>query len=94
MKQHIRCKEWSVGYHGTVGRNAASILLHGLRRPGEAGVESLHGQAGSSTMKTIYLSPSIEYAAFPVYAQLFPLEEADLRSFTGTRCPAGYLELP
>ena len=47
----------------------------GIRRPGEAGVSVVHGQAYSSTKRTIYLSPSVEYAAFPVYAQFFPFDE-------------------
>lgn len=69
----VKYKLWCVGYHGTAGQNAASILLRGLRRPGEYGIKVAHGQAGSATRRTIYLSPSIEYAAFPVYAKLFPL---------------------
>jgi hypothetical protein len=69
-----RYKGWCVAYHGTTSQNMASILLRGLRRPGEPGVQVVHGQAGSTTNRTIYVSPSIEYAAFPTYAQLVPLE--------------------
>ncbi|CAE8640450.1 unnamed protein product [Polarella glacialis] len=68
-------KDWCVAYHGTASSKLVPILLKGLRRPGEDGVEVSHGQAHSKTRKTIYLSPSIEYAAFPVYANMFPLDE-------------------
>jgi hypothetical protein len=44
------------------------ILIRGLRRPGDCGVRVQHGHAYSTSHKTIYLSPSIEYAAFPVYS--------------------------
>ena len=33
----------------------------------------MHGQAYSETGQSIYLSPSIEYAAFPIYGQFFQL---------------------
>ena len=39
----------------------------------EEGVAVSHGQGNSVTKKSIYLSPSIEYAAFPVYAQFFEI---------------------
>ena len=32
-------------------------------------------EQGATAKRTIYTSPSIEYAAFPVYAQMFPLNE-------------------
>lgn len=63
--------DWPVAYHGTSSANALSILSLGLQRPGEEGVITAHGQAYSQTKRTIYLSPSIEYAAFPVYASFF-----------------------
>ena len=69
-------KDWCVAHHGTTSQNLPSILLQGLQNPGEPGVSILHGQSYSQTKRTIYLSPSIEYAAFPVYAQLFSLAEA------------------
>eukprot|EP00930_Biecheleria_cincta_P004188 TRINITY_DN105088_c0_g1_i1.p1 TRINITY_DN105088_c0_g1~~TRINITY_DN105088_c0_g1_i1.p1 ORF type:complete len:594 (+),score=98.82 TRINITY_DN105088_c0_g1_i1:28-1782(+) len=65
--------EWCTAYHGTHCSKLLSILFHGLRRPGELGVRQAHGQAGSSTGRSIYLSPSVEYAAFPVYGQFFEL---------------------
>merc|ERR1712228_861335 len=40
----------------------------GLCRPGENGVEEAHGHAGSTFGQSIYVSPSIEHAAHPVYA--------------------------
>merc|ERR1712060_144588 len=70
-------KDWCVAYHGTTHAKLASILLRGLRPPGETGALMSHGQAYSHTKRTIYLSPSIEYAAFPVYAQLFKLDESE-----------------
>ena len=33
----------------------------------------MHGQAGSSSKSTVYVSPSKEVAAFPVYSEFFPL---------------------
>ena len=70
-------KGWCVAYHGTTSQHMASILIRRLRRPGEPGVKVVHGQAGSTTKRTIYVSPSIEYAASPTYAQLVPLDERD-----------------
>ena len=63
-------KDWCVAYHGTMHHNIISIMLRGLRQPGEAGVEVLHGQASWScqSSKSIYLSPSIEHAGHLVYA--------------------------
>ena len=58
---------WPVAYHGTSLENAARILAEGCRRPGHAG-EVAHGQHGSATRSSIYLSPSLECSAFPVDA--------------------------
>ncbi len=60
---------WPVAYHGTSLENAARILAEGCRRPGHAG-EVAHGQHGSATRSSIYLSPSLECSACPVYAPL------------------------
>lgn len=51
-------KDWCVAYHGTMSKTIMSILLKGLRPPGEEGVKISYGQAYSTTNKTIYLSPS------------------------------------
>merc|ERR1712216_923575 len=48
-------------------------MLHGLKRPGGAGVQVAHGQVHSETGTSIYVSPSIEYAAFPCYSQIFKI---------------------
>merc|ERR1712187_295560 len=56
-----------------MGENAASILAEGLRCP-EGREMVAHGQAGG-TGQTIYLSPSVEYAAHPVYSPLVELGE-------------------
>lgn len=69
------CEDWCIAYHGTTNSNALRILLHGLKRPGEAGVSVAHGQVHSQSGASIYVSPSIEYAAFPCYSQLFKLGE-------------------
>eukprot|EP00746_Dinoflagellata_sp_MGD_P067352 gnl/MRDRNA2_/MRDRNA2_27800_c0_seq1.p1 gnl/MRDRNA2_/MRDRNA2_27800_c0~~gnl/MRDRNA2_/MRDRNA2_27800_c0_seq1.p1 ORF type:complete len:1284 (+),score=275.08 gnl/MRDRNA2_/MRDRNA2_27800_c0_seq1:98-3853(+) len=66
-------KDWCVAYHGTKSASALKILFSGLKRPGENGVQIAHGQVHSETGASIYLSPSIEYSAFPCYAQLFEL---------------------
>eukprot|EP00746_Dinoflagellata_sp_MGD_P035123 gnl/MRDRNA2_/MRDRNA2_18394_c0_seq1.p1 gnl/MRDRNA2_/MRDRNA2_18394_c0~~gnl/MRDRNA2_/MRDRNA2_18394_c0_seq1.p1 ORF type:complete len:560 (-),score=105.84 gnl/MRDRNA2_/MRDRNA2_18394_c0_seq1:400-2079(-) len=69
------CKDWCVAYHGTRSDKIVPILLQGLRKPGEEGVVITHGQAWSQSNSTIYLSPSIEYAGHPVYAELFEVED-------------------
>jgi len=67
--------DWPVCYHGTCLKNVWTILLRGLQRPGEEGVVIAHGQAHSATHCSIYLTPSIGYAAHPVYSQFFELAE-------------------
>ncbi|CAE7939256.1 HERC1 [Symbiodinium sp. KB8] len=66
---------WCIAYHGTSCQNVASIMLRGLRRPGDQGVCVAHGQAYSTSHRTIYVSPAIEYAAFPVYAKFLEIEK-------------------
>lgn len=68
-------KQWCVAYHGTKHSNVVSILLRGLKRPGEDGVIEMHGHVASNFGRTIYVSPSFEYAAHPVYAQFFRLDK-------------------
>ena len=60
---------WCVAYHGTRHNNIPSILQRGLLRPGDGSVQVAHGQAHSTSGRSIYVSPSVEYAAFPVYSQ-------------------------
>lgn len=50
-------------------------MLRGLRRPGDEGVRVVHGQAYSISRRSIYVSPSIGYAAFPVYAEFFEMQQ-------------------
>lgn len=64
-------KDWCVAYHGSQGENVLSILAQGLKCP-QSSRDVRHGQAGG-TGSTIYLSPSIEYAAHPVYSPLIRL---------------------
>eukprot|EP00747_Dinoflagellata_sp_TGD_P130282 gnl/TRDRNA2_/TRDRNA2_174810_c1_seq17.p1 gnl/TRDRNA2_/TRDRNA2_174810_c1~~gnl/TRDRNA2_/TRDRNA2_174810_c1_seq17.p1 ORF type:complete len:307 (-),score=31.80 gnl/TRDRNA2_/TRDRNA2_174810_c1_seq17:106-993(-) len=90
-------KDWPVAYHGTRSQSVVSILNVGLRRPGEHGVTSLHGQTYSDTKKSIYVSPSIEYAAFPVYANLFELHQGDHWGQLVLQCrvrPGAFIEKP
>jgi len=68
-------KDWCVACHGTNNKHALPILLSGLKPPGSNGIQVEHGQAGANGQPTIYCSPSIEYAAHPVYSQLFKLAE-------------------
>jgi len=49
------------------------VSLSIYRKPGDPGVAMAHGQAGSSSKSTIYVSPSKEVAAFPVYSEFSPL---------------------
>mmetsp|Transcript_85131 Transcript_85131/g.150574 ORF Transcript_85131/g.150574 Transcript_85131/m.150574 type:complete len:459 (-) Transcript_85131:205-1581(-) len=69
-----RCKDWCIAYHGSQGENVLSILARGLKCP-QRSQDVRHGQAGG-TGRTIYLSPSIEYAAHPVYSPLIQLGPA------------------
>jgi hypothetical protein len=69
----VETENWCVAYHGTTNCNALRIMLHGLKRPGQSGVHVAHGQVHSDSGASIYLSPSIEYSAFPCYSQLFRL---------------------
>lgn len=67
-----RARRWCIAYHGTKSENAARILAEGLQQPsGQA--EVAHGQTGG-TGRTLYVSPSIEYAAHPVYSPLVELQ--------------------
>ena len=67
--------DWYVAYHGTNQANASKIFIDGvLSRPGTPGVRVAHGQAGSTTNQTIYVSPAKEMSAFPTYATIFPLK--------------------
>lgn len=63
-----RYKDWCIAYHGTKSEHATRIIAEGLRGPDSIS-RVAHGQVGG-TGRTIYLSPSIEYAAHPVYSQL------------------------
>ena len=49
------CSDWCVAYHGGMSGINHSILLRGLRRPGEEGVVVAHGQVHSKTNKFMYL---------------------------------------
>jgi len=60
-------KDWCDAYHGTNWEAGIKILSEGLRNPGSDGVRVRHGQAGGSG-RSIYMSPAVGYAAFPVYA--------------------------
>lgn len=66
-------KDWAVAYHGTTEGNILPILMQGLRRPGDPGVEQQHGGAGNRGRPTIYVSPSVCLSAHPVYSNLFML---------------------
>jgi hypothetical protein len=66
-------KDWPVVYHGSSLANTTRILEDGLRRPSDGQVA--HGQAGSSSHKTIYLSPAIGVASHPVYSAFFKIAD-------------------
>jgi len=68
-KDRKAIEDWAVAYHGTRVERAMWILIEGLQRPATWS-EVAHGQAYSSTQRTIYLTPSVEYAGHPVYATL------------------------
>jgi len=56
-------------FHGTSMTALAPILLEGLKKP-KSKAGSAHGQYGSKSKETIYLSPSWHYSAHPVYSPL------------------------
>jgi len=66
-----RYKHWCIAYHGTKSGHATRIIAEGLQGPDNFN-RVAHGQVGG-TGRTIYLSPSIEYAAHPVYSQFVML---------------------
>ncbi|CAE7358291.1 osm1, partial [Symbiodinium sp. KB8] len=72
------CRTWPIAYHGTSAENAPKILLTNLRKPGQGGATQQHGGAGASASGTIYVTPSIYYAAHPVYAPLHEDDERDV----------------
>ena len=51
LRYAVRCcdfekyKDWCVAYHGTTSNDVRSILLRGMRRPGDPGVQISHGGA-------------------------------------------------
>merc|ERR1712046_33024 len=69
-----KLKHWQVAYHGSDWEAAAQILVSGLKNPGTDAVKRKHGQAGSATKKSIYVSPAVGYAAHPVYSRFLQLE--------------------
>eukprot|EP00397_Hematodinium_sp_SG-2012_P020972 GEMP01021639.1.p1 GENE.GEMP01021639.1~~GEMP01021639.1.p1 ORF type:complete len:700 (+),score=113.65 GEMP01021639.1:95-2194(+) len=69
-----RIRPWPMLWHGTTEEKSASVIFSSLHRPGSCGVNISHGQAGSATDRTIYLSPSLGYASHPVYAQFFEVD--------------------
>lgn len=69
-----KAKEWKglevdECYHGTSMTALAPILLEGLKKP-KSKADRAHGQHGSKSQETIYLSPSWHYSAHPVYSPL------------------------
>ena len=66
-------KDWAVVYHGSSPASIARILEDSLRGPD--GRQVAHGQAGSSSGKTIYLSPAIGVASHPVYSEFFKISD-------------------
>jgi len=66
-------QDWPIVWHGTTLQNAAKIVYTGLRQRGEGGAPKSHGQAGSSSNKSIYVSPALGLASHPVYSQFFKL---------------------
>eukprot|EP00439_Symbiodinium_sp_Y106_P018775 s6671_g2.t1 len=75
------CRTWPIAYHGTSLENAPKILLTNLRRPGQGGATKAHGAAGARKEGTVYVTPSIYYAAHPVYAPLNQIENSSSRWF-------------
>eukprot|EP00438_Fugacium_kawagutii_P011296 Skav205051 [mRNA] locus=scaffold142:82441:83139:+ [translate_table: standard] len=83
-----KIKDWPIVWHGTSLENAAQIVFTGLRKPGQGGCRIKHGQAGSKTNKTIYLSPALGVSSHPVYSQLFKLKKDRLWGQVVLQCKA------
>lgn len=62
---------WPVAYHGTSCDKLKPILSDGLRKPGETPLATqAHGALGAGPNGSVYLSPSLWYAAHPTYSPL------------------------
>lgn len=73
-------RSWPIVYHGTSFTSASHVLYDRLRRAGTwRSVLMAHGRAGArqlpngARVPTIYLSPALGYASYPVYAPLHEL---------------------
>ncbi len=64
---------WHTAYHGTSRANAGKIFFGGELKKPETRGQIAHGQAGSQTGSTIYVSPAKELSSFPVYSEIFQL---------------------
>ncbi|CAK8987056.1 Putative fumarate reductase [Durusdinium trenchii] len=73
-----KIKDWPILWHGTSLEHAAEIVFTSLRKPGEGGCRIVHGQAGSTTKTTIYLSPALGVSSHPVYSRFFELKKGQL----------------
>ena len=87
-EQWQKIKDWPILWHGTSLENAAQIVFTGLRKPGEGGCQGAHGQAGSKTGKTIYLSPALGVSSHPVYSTVFELKKDRLWGQVVLQCKA------
>jgi len=65
----------TIAYHGTHSEGAIAILSEGLRPPGQ-GDKPRHGQSGSDSKASVYTSPCLSVAAFPVYSSFFGVGSA------------------
>ncbi|UJR08049.1 hypothetical protein I4U23_012326 [Adineta vaga] len=64
---------WCIGYHGTKFAHGLSILLNGLK----AADVKAHGSG-------VYLTPSVNYAGHPRYAEVKPIESSNQNKFFKT----------
>jgi len=76
-----RFEGWSIAYHGTQFKFGLSILLSGL-------VVSSEGDHG----KGVYMSPSVIYAAHPMYSEIIPIKESD-RKYFGKTGDANFIQM-
>ncbi|CAF1426045.1 unnamed protein product, partial [Didymodactylos carnosus] len=65
--------QWHVAYHGTKSINAKNILLTGLL----ASTSGVYNKERAC----VYLSPSIEYCAHPLYAEPWSKVENDRKTY-------------
>ena len=73
-RRQLELNCWAQAYHHTSAMNMASIVEEGFNLP-KSKEDVVHGAAGDANVSHTYTSPSLQYAAHPVYATFLKLQE-------------------